>query len=302
MLMMAILLCSLIAKSQINQVGQILNNTIVDGSGGYNYIVSDKLKLIQLSNGYKYSTLRDSTYYIPGGTSTSQKYISVHGLNGGIEKNITMPNLNWQGWPNPATIIDYYLVSDNLFDSDNEIEFIAMYTAVQVSGSIGIDTTALFLVNENGNIIQSITGDRTQLSAWGINYFSDGSTFSKLLITNNQGILIYDLPGFLPCEACTNTTGINQNQFSNQENGLKVAVAPNPSSGEFNFSYQLPKGKNNAELIINNLNGVSIKSKKINGEFGTTQINLSELSSGIYIYTIFCDGEKSAPQRLLLTK
>lgn len=296
MLMMAILLCSLIAKSQINQVGQILNLTT--GAPNYYYSAISNIKLIHLSDGYKYVARGDTGSMAIFGSGSS--YLRIFGLNGNIIKTINLPTYNWPGF-DPAGFRDYYLISDLLFDSDNEIEFIVNYEARR-SGNMGStpDTSVMYLMNESGNIIETITSN--SFSTYGVNYFSDGSTFSKLLITNNQGILIYDLPGFLPCEACTNTTGISQNQFSNQENGLRVAVAPNPSSGEFNFSYQLPKGKSNAELIITNMNGVTAKSKKISGEFGTTQFNLSDLSSGIYIYSIYCDGEKSTPQRLLLTK
>ena len=283
--MLAILLSALVAKSQIKQVGTIY---------GTSY---SRPNLIHLNNGYKYAV--DSSSFT--GSSTS-KFFNIYDLNGRLEKTISLPQeITFLGFTNPASYYQWSnpLISDHLFDSDDEIEFIVSYNSS--------NHKKLLLMDENSQIIDTLGSINCNPCGSGFNldYFSDGSTFSKLLVESSSPnrYLIYDLPGYLPCESCSNnTTGSTKSLAPMAPSGMRVNVAPNPSAGEFTFHYQLPKGKNNAELTITNLNGVIVKTKKINNEIGSTPLLLNDLSSGIYIYTIQCEAERSTPQRIILTK
>ena len=300
-LMLAILLSALVAKSQINQVGMISNYNNYNGSDWVTSTVGE-FNLVHLTTGYKFFSIRDTSYSQSGLTS-NRKYLNIHGLNGNVEKSQLLPSLTWQGWNNnkPIELHDCYLVSDHLFDNDDELEFLAIYSKSENMYMGSRDTSVLYLMDENGAIIQTLA--KSSYRSLFPNYFSDGSTFSKLLTRNEEGLLIYDLPGYLPCESCSNnTTGSTKSLAPMAPSGMRVNVAPNPSAGEFTFHYQLPKGKNNAELTITNLNGVIVKTKKINNEIGSTPLLLNDLSSGIYIYTIQCEAERSTPQRIILTK
>lgn len=89
----------------------------------------------------------------------------------------------------------------------------------------------------------------------------DNSIETKIVLTNKQGIIL------------------NQND-------------PNPFSESTKIRYFLPEEVNNARLIFSTENGIVIKSVQLNdrGE-GVIDVYASDLSNGLYIYTLIVDGK-----------
>ncbi len=71
---------------------------------------------------------------------------------------------------------------------------------------------------------------------------------------------------------------------------------PNPASKNVNFNYSLPVDFNSANLTISNILGTVVREVKINNISGSLQIPVSELSDGIYFYSL------KVNEQLLLTK
>jgi hypothetical protein len=296
-------LCFINLNGQITSAGQL----------SYDAYSSSRLNIIQLSTGYKYLEVKDSS-----NSSFTQnfKFLKIYDLNFNLEKTITIPqNISWPGWGSayPAGYASGatesgFLISDHLFNNDANIEFIIAYRANDGNSCFmgGHDTTALYVMSENGTILHTFDiGDINcnSSSTGAINYYSDGSTFSKLIIKQPLGSIdIYNLPGFLPCETCVSSIGIKNTTNGSNADGMRIGVYPNPSANEFVFQYELPKSKNTGELIITNLNGVIVKTTNINNQTGSISINMSELSSGVYIYKLKSGERYSNPQKIILTK
>jgi len=161
-------------------------------------------------------------------------------------------------------------------------------------------------MNEMGNILATLSSSMSCYSngIYSANYISDGSTFSKLIILGSNNFLynIFDLPGFLPCESCTSSIGLTQANNSAELNGMRINAAPNPSANDFMFQYTLPKDKQNGEVTITNLNGVIVKAMPVNSSTTSMHIDMTELSSGVYIYKLKSGNSQTAPQKLILTK
>ena len=89
----------------------------------------------------------------------------------------------------------------------------------------------------------------------------DNSNETKIVLTNKQGIIL------------------NQND-------------PNPFSESTKIRYFLPEEVNDARLIFSTENGIVIKSVQLNdrGE-GVIDVYASDLSNGLYIYTLIVDGK-----------
>lgn len=281
-------------NAQITLAGQLNNNLQASG-----------LELVHLSSGYNFVQKVDSL--VPPNTTNS--FIRLYDLNLNPIKNIALPVFNWPGY-NQASPISTHFVSDYLFNSDNSIEFIVTYVAEpSISCSFGLqDSAVAYVMNENG-IIHATLANRLKpcgpvaATGFDFNYFSDGNNFSKLIIRDRvfKNASVYNLPGFLPCESCSMPTGFIS-QGANSADGMKVNVLPNPSSGDFTFQYTLPKDKQNGELTITDIGGSQVKTVNITNQSGSVSVNMSDLSSGVYIFQLKSGTSQSLPQKIILTK
>lgn len=79
--------------------------------------------------------------------------------------------------------------------------------------------------------------------------------------------------------------------------------APNPFNETTYIKCSIPQNIEKAELIVFNMQGSTIAQRTIN-ERGivSAQINASELESGMYIYSLICDGKEIGSKRMILTK
>src|SRR4030095_2999906 len=82
-----------------------------------------------------------------------------------------------------------------------------------------------------------------------------------------------------------------------------IQNAPNPFRESTSINYYLPQNKNNATIEIVSANGQLTKSipltQKGNGQIS---LNSSELSAGIYFYTLKVDGVKVDSKQMVMMK
>ncbi len=103
---------------------------------------------------------------------------------------------------------------------------------------------------------------------------------------------IYSLPGTLPS---------NMYRFE-KFNRSFVKVFPNPASNTLTFEISPPDNINDYELIITNTNAEEITRTKIAGNNYRYTINVSDLSSGIYFYTLSTKNKPYQSGKFIITK
>jgi hypothetical protein len=90
------------------------------------------------------------------------------------------------------------------------------------------------------------------------------------------------------------------------ENGYRGAkftdIYPNPASSKASLSYQLPGNVKSGEIKIINLVGKTLKTIPVTQREGKVSIDVSDLSEGIYFYTINLDGVTVKTKKLVIKK
>lgn len=66
---------------------------------------------------------------------------------------------------------------------------------------------------------------------------------------------------------------------------------PNPATDKLNVDYKLPSGVTNPILIVFDLTGKTIIRKQLSPDGNTTQLNITELPSGLFFWRIEAEGE-----------
>ncbi len=200
-------------------------------------------------------------YFTVEATNVLKIYTSSHTLT----STITIPIDN-------GYVLDgVYPVSDKLFNTDNLMEFL-IFTLIQ-SGSGGeILTYKMTLINQNGTILQQF-GDRGYA-----NIIKESSGVFKLIAqkTTNETATVYDvysLPG-----TTLGTVTLNKNSSS-------FYGFPNPTENKITITNNLENGQNGT-LEVFDVNGKKVMQKNVIGENGEINLDVTNLSSGVYIYKL----------------
>ncbi|HRY98372.1 MAG TPA: T9SS type A sorting domain-containing protein [Bacteroidales bacterium] len=82
--------------------------------------------------------------------------------------------------------------------------------------------------------------------------------------------------------------------------GLSSAY-PNPASAQTSFNYDLPTFRS-ARLSIMNLLGSELRRIPIENRKGRLNIDLRDLTEGVYFYTLYLDGQASATHKLVIKR
>lgn len=86
------------------------------------------------------------------------------------------------------------------------------------------------------------------------------------------------------------------------EGSSKLSAYPNPARNQVNISYQLPANSKTANLRMINLTGQEVYSCILDGNKGIKNINVSNLSPGMYIYALYSDGKVISTQKLSVNR
>ncbi|MFK7059996.1 T9SS type A sorting domain-containing protein [Flavobacterium oreochromis] len=213
-------------------------------------------KFKELPNAFKTET--GLNYYTVEGRNLMKIYNSSHNL---INTLIIPMDTN-------QVLNGIIGASDKLFNTDATIEFLVFtYNTIDYSYK-------LVLIDQNGTVLQNF-GERTDA------YIIKGISGDYKLVTvkfnnpasgDNSIYDIYSLPG--------TTLGT---VLANRESNLFVGY-PNPTENNITITNNLETGKNGI-LEIFDLNGKKVIQKNVIGE-ENREINLdvTELTSGVYIY------------------
>ena len=176
------------------------------------------------------------------------------------------------GYPNWGTDIEIFALSENVFNTDNEIEFIFSFTAYDdswssyVSKTIVMNNDGSVLFEKNNNEILSLSNK--QFPEW------IETVESKMMLksNNSDSLFIFSLP-----------STINSISQSNLEEN-KILLYPNPTT-----NYIFIKSRSNMDtFFLYNANGEIISISSIGNH---VKISLNETPSGVYLYQVQYKGE-----------
>ena len=104
------------------------------------------------------------------------------------------------------------------------------------------------------------------------------------------------------------TTGLNNVNTQAVELSSEKAIVinqndPNPFAEETNITYTLPETATNAKIIFYDNNGKIIKSVDIEGKGnGSLHVYGSNLSAGVYTYSLIVDGKTIDTKKMMKSK
>ncbi|MDR0573109.1 MAG: tail fiber domain-containing protein [Tannerella sp.] len=78
--------------------------------------------------------------------------------------------------------------------------------------------------------------------------------------------------------------------------------APNPFSERTEIKFELPDNAANASIFIFNMQGALLKQLPVGRQQQSIIINGSELTAGMYLYSLIVDGQEVDTKRMILTK
>jgi hypothetical protein len=223
--------------------------------------------------------------------------IYVYNINHSLFRTIPIP-------AQPFPITGVYFVSENLFDLDAGMEFVLnTYDAPST-------VSYLHIYNEDGSLIMArdstflavqastpIFENQSQL------FFDGAVTKIKLPIGYYSTYLYYEyynLPGSIPCSDCSQgvTTGLTGEAESRE---LDAEFYPNPASSYLKLKYRLPPGAKRAQLKVYDSMGKQMQDMEITDSFDFIYLPVN-YNNGLYLYSLFVDGQLIKSEKIILTK
>ena len=177
-----------------------------------------------------------------------------------------------------------FFFSEGLFNSDGLVEFTTHIEGYDPYTGMSIDT--LFILQEGGTILQMFPYPPGFGISSRINLYRFAGDDYKLTVgSSNTTTEVYDLPGRLPCDSCSNgvVTSSTVPISGGVESG-RVFNYPNPATEYTKVSYQLPLGINQGELLIFDLEGKEVKRFTVDRMFDHLKINTRVMAAGTYTY------------------
>lgn len=90
------------------------------------------------------------------------------------------------------------------------------------------------------------------------------------------------------------TAGINE-----VSRGTLSTANPNPANSFANISYSVPVLKN-GKLVVHNMLGTVVKEYRLTNAQASVLLSTSELSSGVYVYSLINDGKSVSTKKLVV--
>lgn len=207
-----------------------------------------------------------------------KKKMKMYNENFELIKEIIFPsNVGYDQYDSEARINAFalydddrnFVISRKIINDDDLFEF-STYT----------NNNGLIIFNENGEIIKEFTPSSTDIYSKAFYFFHDKKVNkNKLILSVNDNnyseekkFEIYSLP--------TNSS-LSINEINNLNKEIKGF--PNPTKSMF----QIENPKNGAKKIeIFDINGKKVISQKIDNSKNNIEINVKNITNGIYIYRI----------------
>ena len=213
-------------------------------------------------------------------------------VNNGDTLEVVVPVLN--------TTVDYYLDLSNVTDNDvpmmvykNDLDLVAgASTSLCINGTCYPPSTT-----ELGPIeipAHSTLSHATSADAFHLGYktIAEGTSYVMFTFSNYNNSddctsvvfkLVYD------------PTSIETTPVAS-----KLRAYPNPASDNVTIEYAYTGNSNAVNLVIKNLVGATLYTKKLDVNGNKVKVDISEYSSGIYFYSIEADGRPLVTKKLLV--
>jgi hypothetical protein len=185
-------------------------------------------------------------------------------------------------------------VSDNLFNSDNSVELIALYYNTSLPYPSGYKGE---IVGESGVLLD--LGNVLNTSIHTINDHYKLITSMPNFDTYNYKI--YSLPGTLPCGDCARL-GVSKQVNSGNSSASISSPIPNPSNGKILITYTLPSGISVGAIDFMDVNGKIVKSIPVTAAALFITVDNTDLPSGQYMYKLSAEGEQIPAEKMIIIK
>ncbi len=198
---------------------------------------------------------------------------------------------------NVSSTIGVHYPSETLFNTDTFLEVAVFY---QDSGSFSGGPGRIMIINELGNIVDSILHVPVILGS-SFHVYRDTTGVCKAVVSTMTGVEVYNLPGTLPCDPCGGGL-LELSSIEKPTNNILTQPIPNPSKDEVKITFTLPEGTSRGELQLYGTNGQKIKTFQVDNRFGYIMLDNSQLASGVYYYNIVVNGQVSTTQKFVVIK
>ena len=194
--------------------------------------------------------------------------------------------------PNGYFLSDIKFVSENLFNSDSQIELAYTYYKYVSTSTSYYYIYGAKVITEDGTVLQPIdgaqylyvnkTGD-TEYKLFA--YCFDYSVFPEKVWT-----VIYNLPGKVYSFA----------SFSAEQPDLLLKSYPNPATDLVTVNYDLPANVGTGKLYLMDNSGRAVSSYIIDQHTDHLELNVGGLSDGVYHYFIEYGNTRSESKKMVV--
>lgn len=270
-----LILLALLAFS-INAQAQFTLEATYDSAATWNYCQGQPSQLLMVD--FEVSGMHYVKVNGCGG------YIGIYDLSHSLVKRISLDNLPL----NSNGLIDELLYfSENLFDTDPEIEF--MYIC-DPSNNLPFFTN---IYNEDGTMLFTDTGAATIIPHYHQQQYPiyNTSQGTKMILSYQNGqAKVFSVAG---------TLTLSQQLLN--ENLIDQAY-PNPAMFSTRIDYVFPKGITQGDIVFYDVTGQEIKRFSVDNTFDHLLVSTSDIAAGTYYYQLQTNAKNSQGKKLVVVK
>ena len=213
------------------------------------------------------------------------KQCLLYTMDHSFYKSIDLP------MPEGYYLADIQYVSEHLFNSDDLVELVYIYSKyVPTTGSYYY-TFETKLINENGTVLETFPGA--------------GHTNVIETIDNGKKFLVYEYDySVIPYRTYTHVYKLPQSSTKSAEfSALTSGIGnpyPNPANHQVHIPVELPDGISSAQLVLYNLNGQKVLSYPVRGSDENILLPTRQMDPGTYLYSLQSDGWHSESKKVMI--
>lgn len=213
------------------------------------------------------------------------KQCLIYDMDHTLLRTISLPT------PEGYYLADIQYVSETLFNSDNLVELVYIYSKYVPTDYSYYYTFETRLVNENGSILLTLPG----------------VGFTQVVETSDQKkkFLAYEYNySVIPYATKTHVYNLpdqstkSASQFINPV-GLGNAY-PNPANRQVFIPFTMPEGAQSGTLLLSDMNGKKVLSYPINSSADHVLLPTSQFAPGTYIYHLDTDLGRSEGKKVVI--
>ena len=212
------------------------------------------------------------------------KQCLIYNMEHSLLKSIPLPT------PEGYYLADIQFVSEHLFNSDDLLELVYIYSKYVPTELSYYYTFETRLINENGTVLLSLPG----------------VGFTNVIETADHGkkFLAYEYNySVIPYRTYTHIYSLPEQTTKSESHSISGFVPddayPNPASGQVNIPVSLPEGVQSGSLEIMDLNGRKIDSYPISGSTSNVLIPALHMAPGTYLYQVNTRSSRSAAKKIV---